>query len=233
MLQMAFEREVIVNIRSRLDAFDDYCAFTNGLSPDPYPDEAVTRSHVRLGSLGKIIHFGSFAEILGKDIGLRDLRELLATFLRLNHVPNATDDMILNAEVWMVDLCDWKSTLLSVLYIGGPLSCITGHIQLSGDSGEEGGSTPRTTSWRKLSERYDCAILQGHGPSELVFCQICAIFMILIGQEWRRLAVVRTYERRRRNPMTGSLGAEGVLPGGHIESLLRVFKQFTHTLPSR
>jgi len=28
-----------------------------------------------------------------------------------------------------------------------------------------------------------------------------------------------------------TLGAEGVLPGRHIESFLRVFKQFTHTLP--
>jgi hypothetical protein len=29
-----------------------------------------------------------------------------------------------------------------------------------------------------------------------------------------------------------SLGAEGVLPGRHIVSLLRVFKQFTHPIPS-
>src|SRR5258705_75673 len=29
-----------------------------------------------------------------------------------------------------------------------------------------------------------------------------------------------------------TLGAEGVLPGRHIVSFLRVFKQFTHTLPS-
>ena len=28
-----------------------------------------------------------------------------------------------------------------------------------------------------------------------------------------------------------TLGAEGVLPGGYIECFLRVFKQFTHTLP--
>ena len=28
-----------------------------------------------------------------------------------------------------------------------------------------------------------------------------------------------------------TLGAEGVLPGGHIESFLRVFKQSTLTLP--
>jgi len=30
-----------------------------------------------------------------------------------------------------------------------------------------------------------------------------------------------------------TLGAEGVIPGRYIVSLLRVFKQFTHTLPSR
>jgi len=30
-----------------------------------------------------------------------------------------------------------------------------------------------------------------------------------------------------------SLGAEGVIPGRYIVSLLRVFKQSTHTLPSR
>ena len=29
-----------------------------------------------------------------------------------------------------------------------------------------------------------------------------------------------------------SLGAEGVLPGRHIVNLLRVFKQFTHLIPS-
>jgi len=29
-----------------------------------------------------------------------------------------------------------------------------------------------------------------------------------------------------------TLGAEGVIPGRYIVSFLRVFKQFTHTLPS-
>jgi len=142
MLRMAFEREVIINIRSRLDAFDEYCAFIKGLSPHLHPDESVTHSHVRLGSLGKIIHFGSFAEMLGKDIGLHDLRTLLTTFLRLNRVSNATDDVISNAEVWIIHLCDRRFTLLSILSTGGPLSCITGYIRLSGDSGEEDRSTP-------------------------------------------------------------------------------------------
>ena len=34
-------------------------------------------------------------------------------------------------------------------------------------------------------------------------------------------------------PRDLSLGAGGVLPSRHIESFLRVFKQFTHNLPSR
>jgi len=38
-------------------------------------------------------------------------------------------------------------------------------------------------------------------------------------------------QRRRRRKDLQALGAEGVLPGGHIESSLRVFKQFTLTLP--
>jgi len=43
------------------------------------------------------------------------------------------------------------------------------------------------------------------------------------------IGVGRYFDQSRR---AKSLGAEGVLPGGHIESLLRVFKQFTHTFPS-
>jgi len=37
----------------------------------------------------------------------------------------------------------------------------------------------------------------------------------------------------RKSENQHSLGAEGVIPGRYIVSLLRVFKQFTHTLPSR
>ena len=37
----------------------------------------------------------------------------------------------------------------------------------------------------------------------------------------------------RQQCMAQSLGAEGVLPSRQIESFWRVFKQFTHNLPSR
>ena len=38
---------------------------------------------------------------------------------------------------------------------------------------------------------------------------------------------------KERDEVQLTLGAEGVIPGRYIVSLLRVFKQFTHTLPSR
>ena len=62
-----------------------------------------------------------------------------------------------------------------------------------------------TTSWRKSGARYDSAILQGSGPSGLVFCQVCALFMISVAHEWYRLAVVRIYEQKRRNKTTGHI----------------------------
>lgn len=88
-----------------------------------------------------------------------------------------------------------------------------------------------TTSWRGLGERYDCAILQGPGRSGLVFCQVCAIFMVLIGHEWHRLAVLRVYERKRRNKTTGHIELvapkDGCFDLCFVESIIRI----AHILP--
>jgi len=45
-------------------------------------------------------------------------------------------------------------------------------------------------------------------------------------------AAARKKELDEERVMLKTLGAEEVLPNRYIESLLRVFKQFTHTLPS-
>ena len=88
-----------------------------------------------------------------------------------------------------------------------------------------------TTSWRGSGPRYDCAILQGSGPSGLVFCRVYAIFMTLIGYEWYRLAVVRVYKQRQRNKLTGhiELGApkDGCFDFCFVESIIRI----AHILP--
>jgi len=132
MLRMAFEREVIMNIRYRVDAYDEQCLFddeSSGLNAD----ESVVRSHVQLGSLEKIIHLGSYAKKLGNDICLQDLQKLLTTFLHLNHVFDVEDNAISDFKVCDLRICWWSAHAC----IGGPLSCIAGHIRLPGDSNKE------------------------------------------------------------------------------------------------
>lgn len=88
-----------------------------------------------------------------------------------------------------------------------------------------------TPSWRGSGERYDCAILQGSGLSGLVFCQVCALFMILVAGEWHRVAVVRIYEQKRRNKTTGHIEIltpkDGSFDLCFVESTIRI----AHILP--
>ena len=83
-----------------------------------------------------------------------------------------------------------------------------------------------TTSWRGSGPRCDYAILQGSGPSGLVFCQVCAVFMILIGGEWYCLAVVRIYKQRRWNKLTGHIELIAPKDGSFdlcfVESIIRI-----------
>ncbi|KAF9789540.1 hypothetical protein BJ322DRAFT_1177836 [Thelephora terrestris] len=181
MLQMAFEREVIMNIRYRVNAFDEQCLFNGNLDEDT--DAIAHRSHVQLGSLDSVIHLSSYAKKLGKDICLQDFQKILTTFLYLNRILNDKASEISGSRVV-------PCHVLRVTY----------------DCQET--ATKKTdllhvaTSWRGSGARYDHAILQGSGRSGLNFCQVCAVFMILVEREWYRLAVVRIYKRNRRNKVT-------------------------------
>ena len=64
-----------------------------------------------------------------------------------------------------------------------------------------------------------------HSPARLVSIHFHFVLSLLGGEIQHRSQYGDAY-------MTGmlfTLGAEVVLPGGYIENLLRVFKQFTHT----
>lgn len=98
MLRMAFEREVIMNIRYRVDAHDEQCLFENG-GPHLSTDPSAIHSHTRLGSLDGIMHVSSYAKKIRKDIHLQDLQKLLATFLRLGVVFDAKDNAISGFKV--------------------------------------------------------------------------------------------------------------------------------------
>jgi len=224
---MAFEREVIMNVRYRVDAYDELCSFGDA-SSDVDANAIIIRSHIRLGSLDKIIHLSSYAKKLSVDVRLPDLQTLLVKFLRLNRVLDTESDDISSFKVRVTDV-----PVGQVFMLAQVIPCHA--LQVTYDCQETALKKVDllhvTTSWRGSGARYDCAILQGATPSKLIFCQICAISMILIAHEWYRFAVVKMYEQKRRNKLTGHI--ELVTPGDErfdlcfVDSIIRV----AHILP--
>ena len=224
---MAFKREVIMNIRYRVDAYDEQHLF-NDESFGLDANGSIIRSHVQLGSLNNIIHLSSYAKKLNKDIHLRDLRKLLTTFLRLNRIFDAKDNVISDFKVCMT--CLFINRALMFVQV---VPCHA--LRVTYASQET--ATKRvdllhvTTSWRRSGERYDCAILQGSGPLGLVFCQVFAIFMVSIACKWHRLAIVRIYKRKRQNKITGYIELvapeDGRFDLCFVESVVRI----AHILP--
>ena len=87
-----------MNIRYQVDAYDDQCLF-NDEDSGPNTNEPTIRSHIRLGSLDKIIHLGSYTKKLRKDIDLEDLQKLLTTFFRLNRLSDTGPNVLPDCEV--------------------------------------------------------------------------------------------------------------------------------------
>lgn len=104
MLRMAFEREVITSIRSRVDAYDERCLFNDS-------NTSAVRPHIRLGSLDTAIHLESYAKKISIDIDLQDLQTLLTKFLHLNHALIAEDTDISGFQVRDSHIC-WLSIYL-------------------------------------------------------------------------------------------------------------------------
>jgi hypothetical protein len=88
-----------------------------------------------------------------------------------------------------------------------------------------------TTSWCGSGARYDCIILRASGSSGLIFCQVCAIFMISVACEWYRLALMIIYKQKRRNKVTGHIELVALKAGCFdlcfVDSIVRV----AHILP--
>lgn len=219
-----------MNIRHRVDAYDEQCLFGNE-SSGPSTDAPVSRSHVRLGSLDNIIHLSSYAKKLSKDIHLEDLQSLLTTFFRLNRVfcADLEGGTISGLKVGII-LCTSPGggfTLVQVV----PCHALQVTYDCQETAMKKTDLLRVTPSWRGSGERYDCAILQGAGSSGLVFCQVCALFMVSVARDWHRLAVVRIYEQRRRNKVTGHIELvapkDGYFDLCFVESVVRV----AHLLP--
>ena len=217
---MAVEREAIMGIRYQVDAYDEEHLFNNKASHNPDTGTPTTCSHVQLGSLKKVIHLGSYAKMLGEAI---NLQALLIPFLRLSHVIGVGVHTASGFKVWTS-----HTLIIHMLMFVKVVPCHA--LQVTYTCQETAVKKTDllrvTASWRGSGPRHDYAILQGSGPSGLVFCQVCAIFMILIGCEWYRLAVVRIYKQKRRNKRTGHIELivpkDGSFDLCFVDSIIRI-----------
>ena len=83
MLQMAFEREVVFNIRHRLEMYDQQQLFNENADEDDIPLEAEFEySHVHLGSRRRSLKIPTYEKVLKEELGLSDFGDILAKFLR-------------------------------------------------------------------------------------------------------------------------------------------------------
>ena len=217
-----------MSIRYRVDAHDEQHLFNETANSGFDADPSVTHSHVRLGSLDKTIHLSSYAKKLNIDICLEGLEGCLVTFLHLNHAIDIEESAMSSFKV-----CETRTFTGRVLTLMQVVPCHV--LQVTYDCQEM--ATKKTdllhvtTSWRGSGARYDCAILRGSGSLGLVFCQVCAIFMILIAHKWHCLVAVRIYEPKCQNKITGHI--ELVAPRDRCFELCFVesIVQIAHILP--
>ena len=83
MLRMAFKREVVLNIRHRLEMQEQQQLFDENVNEVNVPSEAeFSYSHVHLGSRQRSVGLWTYEKILEETLGFSDFGDTLAKFLR-------------------------------------------------------------------------------------------------------------------------------------------------------
>ena len=83
MLCMAFEREVILNIRHWLEMYEQQRLFEENADEEDIPSVAeFSHSHVHLGSRQHSLKLPTYEGILKEELGLPDFGDSLTKFLR-------------------------------------------------------------------------------------------------------------------------------------------------------
>jgi hypothetical protein len=80
---MAYEREVVFNIRHRIEMYEQEQQFNNSV-PDDSNDTTITfeGSHVHLGSCQRGLRVPTYEQVLEAELGFHEFGDSLARFLR-------------------------------------------------------------------------------------------------------------------------------------------------------
>ena len=82
MLRMAFEREIVLNIRHRLEMREQQQLFNEDAEEVDVPLEAeFDYSHIHLGSRQRSLRVPTYEKVLEEALGLSDFGDSLAKFL--------------------------------------------------------------------------------------------------------------------------------------------------------
>jgi len=83
MLRMAFEREVVLNIRHRIEMFEQQQLFDENFNENDVPPEMeFSNSHIHLGSRQRGLKLPTYEKVLEEELGFPNLGDSLAKFLR-------------------------------------------------------------------------------------------------------------------------------------------------------
>jgi len=83
MLRMAFEREIVLNIRHRIEMHEQQRLFDENAEEDDIPSETeFGTSHIHLGSRQRSVKIPTYEKVLEEELGFSNLGDSLARFLR-------------------------------------------------------------------------------------------------------------------------------------------------------
>ena len=83
MLRMALEREIILNIRHRLEMREQQQLFDENVDEADIPSEAeFGYSHISLGSRQRSLRLPTYGKVLDEELGFSGFGDSLAEFLR-------------------------------------------------------------------------------------------------------------------------------------------------------
>ena len=83
MLRMAFEREIVLNIRHRIEMHEQQRLFEENAEEDGIPSETeFGTSRVHLGSRQRSLKTPTYEKVLGEELGFSNLGDSLARFFR-------------------------------------------------------------------------------------------------------------------------------------------------------
>ena len=83
MLRMAYEKEVILNIRHRIETYEQEKLFNSNIIDDPDGTMVTFKdSHIHLGSRQRSLKVPSYEQVLAGELGFHGFSDSLARFLR-------------------------------------------------------------------------------------------------------------------------------------------------------